>query len=303
MEKISILIVNYNNGKYFADCYYSIINQTYDNWEVVIIDDASTDDSLEIIQKIIGSDSRFRLYKNQVNKGCGTVKRKCIEYAVGEIAAFLDPDDALYPTALERSVQSYSKNGNIVATYTRVMMCDEYLNPQKPMKGIKQVYNTPYFFNCPIQVSHFFTFKKETYLKTQGINPDLRNAVDQDLYLKILEHGNPLFINENLYYYRCHSKGISQHKSKHSAKESFARVIYESMVRRNINKINYSKIPDRYNNSAEIYSLLNYQQDFFYRLKIKFKFYFQQRGLLSISSLIRYCSEKLQKNRNSECCD
>ena len=53
MIKVSILIANYNNGEYFADCYNSLINQTYDNWEVIIIDDGSTDDSLEIIQKII----------------------------------------------------------------------------------------------------------------------------------------------------------------------------------------------------------------------------------------------------------
>lgn len=273
MIKVSILIANYNNGEYFADCYNSLINQTYDNWEAIIIDDCSTDDSLEIIQEIISNDARFKLYKNQVNEGCGATKRKCMEYAVGEICAYLDPDDALYPTALEKSVHRYNRNSAIVATYSRMMKCDENLNPQKTFGSTKQIYNTPYFFNCPIQFAHFFTFKKEIYLETQGINPYLRSAVDQDLYLKILEHGNPSFINEDLYYYRLHSKGISQQKSKQHAKESFARVIYDTMVRRNLKNINGKKIPDVYKNSEEIYSLLNYQLSFLYRLKIKFKLF------------------------------
>lgn len=276
MIKISILIANYNNGEYFVDCYNSLINQTYYNWEAIIIDDGSTDDSVEIIKKIISNDARFKLYENQINEGCGATKRKCVEYAVGEICAYLDPDDALYPEALEKSVKRYNENNAIVATYSKMVECDENLNPQKIFGATKQIYNTPYFFNCPIKITHFFTFKKEIYLKTQGINPYLRSAVDQDLYLKILEHGDPSFINEALYYYRLHSKGISQQKSKQHAKESFARVIYDTMVRRNLKNINDEKIPFIYKNSEEIYSLLNYQLSFLYRLKIKIKFYFKK---------------------------
>ena len=271
MKKISILIANYNNGAYFADCYNSLINQTYDNWEAIIIDDASTDNSLEIIKKIIYNDARFKLYKNQVNEGCGATKRRCMKYATGDICAYLDPDDALYPAALEKSVYRYNRDASIVATYSKMMLCDENLNPQKTFGGTKQIYNTPYFFNCPTQFAHFFTFKRAIYLKTQGINPDLKSAVDQDLHLKILEQGDPSFIKEDLYYYRLHSKGISQQQSKQTAKESFAHVIYDSMVRRNIKDINGKKIPDVYRDSEEIYSLLNYQYNFLYRLKIKFQ--------------------------------
>ena len=57
MVNFSILIANYNNGKYFKECYHSLINQTYENWEVIIIDDASTDNSVEIIESLIKDDS------------------------------------------------------------------------------------------------------------------------------------------------------------------------------------------------------------------------------------------------------
>lgn len=113
-------------------------------------------------------------------------------------------------------------------------------------------------------------------MKTSGINPYLRSAVDQDLYLKILEHGDASFINEVLYYYRIHSKGISQQKSKQHAKDSFARAIYDTMIRRNLKNINDEKIPFMYKNSEEIYSLLKYQLSFLYRLKIKIKLFLKK---------------------------
>ena len=271
MIKISILIANYNNGKYFTDCYNSLLNQSYTNWEVIIVDDASTDDSIEVITNIIKNDSRFKLYHNQQNKGCGFTKRECMKYAEGDICAYLDPDDALYSTALEACVLEFAKNTDIVALYSQMMLCNENLTPDKVFASTKQIYNSRYFFNCPTQFAHFFVFKKETYLKTSGINANLKSAVDQDLYLKILEHGNVAFIKEPLYLYRLHSNGISQHSSKQTAKESFAKVIHETMKRRGIRKINNKTVPDDYTNAQEIYQLLNYQTNKVHRLINKLK--------------------------------
>ena len=78
----------YNNGKYFEDCYKSIMAQTYQNWEVIIVDDGSTDDSVGMMKKIIGDDARFKIEINQENKGCGFTKRRCVELAKGEICGF-----------------------------------------------------------------------------------------------------------------------------------------------------------------------------------------------------------------------
>ncbi|WP_294286674.1 glycosyltransferase family A protein [uncultured Chryseobacterium sp.] len=269
MKNFSILIANYNNGQFFRACYESIIAQTFTNWEVIIVDDCSTDNSVVLIKGIIQSDSRFKLYENETNKGCGFTKRKCVEYAGGKLCGFLDPDDALSPIALEKSVAAYENKPEIVATYSQMTMCNENLVPIKVFSSIKKVYNDRYFFNCPIQISHFFTFRKETYLKTEGINYHLKSAVDQDLYLKILEHGDPAFIKENLYLYRLHAKGISQFTSKESARNRFAEVIYAAMKRRELKTINAMQIPDAYTDADEIFGLLNYQTQPLYRLKNK----------------------------------
>ncbi|SDQ77930.1 Glycosyl transferase family 2 [Chryseobacterium soldanellicola] len=275
MKKVSILIANYNNGKYFEDCYHSLVNQTHENWEAIIVDDCSTDNSLEIIREIIKNDNRFILISNETNKGCGYTKRRCAELATGHFCAYLDPDDALFPYAVERSLEEFELNNEIIATYSQLQFCDENMSPQKTFDKIKQVQNDKYFFNCPIQISAFFVFKRDIYLKTSGINPNLRSAVDQDLYLKLLEHGNPKFIQEVLYKYRLHSSGISQQSSKQGAKDSFAKVIHESMKRRGIETINNRPVPKEYTNSEEIYKLLEYQTKILYRIQAKAKSIFQ----------------------------
>lgn len=275
MTKVSILIANYNNGKYFEDCYHSLVNQTHEDWEAIIVDDCSTDNSLEIIENIIKNDHRFILYSNGTNKGCGYTKRRCAELATGDFCAYLDPDDALFPNALERSLEEFEQDNEIIATYSQLMFCDEIMAPQKIFDKIRQIQNDKYFFNCPIQMSAFFVFKREIYLKTSGINPNLRSAVDQDLYLKLLEHGNAKFIKEALYKYRLHSNGISQQSSKQGAKDSFAKVIHETMKRRKIDVINNIAVPKDYTNSEEIYKLLEYQTKMLYRIQAKARSIFQ----------------------------
>lgn len=272
--KFSFLIANYNNGKYFKECFDSIIAQTYKNWEAIIVDDASTDNSVEIISELIKDDPRFILLKNEVNKGCGFTKRKTLEHATGEFCGFLDPDDAVTAHAVERSLSEYTSD-KIVGTYSKIMFCDGDLKPVSDYKKIKQVYNDKYFFNCPIQMNAFFTFRKSAYDKTEGINPELKSAVDQDLYLKVLEHGNPIFIKENMYLYRRHSMGISQDSSKSKAKTNFAKVIFDALKRRNIKAVNGQKVPKEFTDPEEIYNLLEYQNSIPYRLKQKIRLFFR----------------------------
>ncbi|MBE0639808.1 MAG: glycosyltransferase family 2 protein, partial [Bacteroidales bacterium] len=80
----SALIANYNNGQYLEECLQSIFAQTHENWEIVIVDDASTDSSHAVYEKH-KSDSRIRILKNDKNRGCGYTKRKCVENAKGDI--------------------------------------------------------------------------------------------------------------------------------------------------------------------------------------------------------------------------
>ena len=195
--KFSVLVANFNNGKFFRDCYESILSQKYIDWEVIILDDKSTDDSLQIIREITGGDDRFRIFEHPHNEGVGVIKAKLIELATGDICGFVDPDDAILPKAIENAVAVFRNNPKTVLTYSMLMKCDKDLQPLQPSKCTKQIVNgDPFFFNCPIVVNHFVCFRRNIYLQTEKMNPELRISEDQDLYLKMYEKGNFKFINE-----------------------------------------------------------------------------------------------------------
>lgn len=247
----SILIAHYNNYNYFLDCYKSILAQEYQNFEVIIVDDCSTDDSFEKLQELLNNDNRFKLYRNEENKGVGYTKRRCAELANGEICGFVDPDDALTENAIQSAVSNY--DNETVAVYSRLQMCDNGLNFIKMFPNQKQVRNNdPRFLNIKFEMNHFFTFRKSSYDKTVGIDSSLSSAVDQDLYLKIYETGKCKFIDEANYRYRLHEKGVSQEKAKKGTlNENWHSVLKNTLKRRNIKKI-YGKNIDKVDNLPKL---------------------------------------------------
>lgn len=231
----SFLIAQYNNGKYFKDCYKSIIAQTYTNWEVIIVDDGSTDDSLEIINDIVGDDPRFKIYKIANNKGCGYAKRECVKHASGDICGFLDPDDAVVEAAVEEMMETHSKFKDVGLVYSNTTYCDADLAPRK-VKKVKQVKNFESdFSNLDYNISHFTTFKKSYYDRTSGIDDYLQRAVDQDLYVKLYEVGKVYYLDKDLYNYRVHKNGISTLNNKWKAKYWHWVVIAKAGRRRGVN--------------------------------------------------------------------
>ena len=104
-------------GLFLQEAIDSILAQTYPNWEVIIVDDKSNDDSKHIYEHL-ASDRRFKVFYNDDNQGCGYTKRRCIELASGELCGFLDPDDALAPQALEVMVQAHSDHPECSLIYS-----------------------------------------------------------------------------------------------------------------------------------------------------------------------------------------
>lgn len=231
----SILIAQYNNGRYFEDCYNSIIAQIYDNWEVIIVDDGSTDDSIEIMKKTIGEDTRFKLFQNEKNEGCGYTKRRLAELAQGEICAFLDPDDAITPEALQLMIEEHQKHPDASMIYSKPIFCDQFLNAEYERDSKQVENNNPCFFDFDGYVFAFLSFKKSFYEKTNEINAYLKRAIDKDLILKLYETGPCFLLDKGLYKYRIHSGGISNNKNEDKAYFWFWVAIIDAAKRRNIN--------------------------------------------------------------------
>jgi glycosyltransferase involved in cell wall biosynthesis len=231
----SILVAHYNNGKYFKDFYDSIITQTYKNWEVIIVDDCSADDSVNIISALIQADERFKFYSNEKNSGCGYTKKKCAELAAGEICGFVDPDDTITADALQLMVNAHAIYKDAALVHSTFYFCDELLNRTSIYDVAESVEVTSKFTNLQGRVNHFSTFKNSFYKKTQGINPYLLRAVDQDLYLKLSETGSFVFINKVLYNYRIHNNGISTNSNVDKAFYWYLKVIAKAEERRGVN--------------------------------------------------------------------
>lgn len=268
--KFSVLIAHYNNAAFFGDCYKSLLSQSYTDWEAVVLDDASSYEEKSRIQALIAGDTRFKFFENERNLGVGITKSKLIDLASGEICGFVDPDDAILPYAIEKAVQVFTRQKKVVLTYSRLMKCDQSLKPIASFRSAMQVQNgDPYFFNYPVQIAHFVTFRKDIYEQTEKMDSSLRIAEDQDLYLKMYEKGHVYFINETNYLYRTHTGGISQNENKVKAYEYFSQVVFNAMKRRNLKSIHGKKIPEMYPGQKEIFNLLEYQNSIPYRIKRK----------------------------------
>lgn len=197
----SVLIANYNNGKYLQEAVNSVRRQSYHNWELIIIDDCSTDNSINIYNGLKGDD-RIHVFFNERNMGQGYTKHQCVIRAQGTICGFLDPDDALAEDALQIMVEEHEKHPDASLINSTRFDTDEHLNILSICSYGCAIPSGHSFLSYRKGVTHFATFKKKFYEKTDGIDTFMLRAPDHDLYYKLEEVGTVFFVDKPLYYYR-----------------------------------------------------------------------------------------------------
>ena len=125
MAKVSVIITVYNESMYLNDCLDSLKKQTLKDFEAICVNDASTDNSLEILEKYAHNDKRFVITNNDVNVGLTKSRRRAIENAGGEYVTLLDADDFLSCNALSEAVQALENNGADIALMDLQMYYDK----------------------------------------------------------------------------------------------------------------------------------------------------------------------------------
>lgn len=206
-NKFSLIMGLYNNAAFVSEAVSSVLAQTYDNWELVIYDDASVDGSEKIVNRFL-FDKRIRFFKNTNNDGCGAVKGRAIEEANGNIIGIIDADDKLHPQALEIMSREYEIDNEYGVVYSDHYECDVNLrSPQIKKFFVKNVIQNSNLVN--IKVSHFLTFKKDVYKKTSGMDHELRIAEDKDIIYKLEEVAKIKHLKKPLYFYRLHNKSVT----------------------------------------------------------------------------------------------
>ena len=209
---VSILVANHNNAKYIREALDSIVNQTYSNIEIIVVDDASTDDSISIIENYIKMhpNNSISFYQNYFSFGCGKVKRKCADIARGKYFAFLDPDDAIVDDAVEKLVRIHEQDSKYSIVYSSQWLCNENLEVQSKATWVGAIpAGCSNLTSTKGHVSAFALCKKSCYDQSEGINPNYVVAEDQDLYFKMEEIAPVFFFDEPLYYYRKHDHNMS----------------------------------------------------------------------------------------------
>jgi len=247
----SVLMAQYNNGRYLEEAVDSVLRQTYQRWELVIVDDGSTDNSREIYAKYRG-DERIKVYYNEKNRGCGFTKARCAELAAGEICGYLDPDDTLVETALEDMAAAWNAvDGDVALIASRFYFCDEKMR----ITGISARVDAGNFvseLDTPHIINHFSTFRKSFYDQTSGINRNIKRCVDRDLFLRLEEVGKVHFLNKALYYYRPNGNSISWGTNRYKADAWHVYIIIDACARRGLPFDKHCEIlkPSRFETTA-----------------------------------------------------
>lgn len=214
---VSILVANYNNSSFIAQTLDSAIAQSYDNIEIIIVDDKSTDDSVQLIQNYISKHPSFRisLFENERNLGCGGVKRRCVEYSNGAFFTFLDPEDTILSDSIQLLMEEHFRNEQLGIVYSTHYLCNDKLEPQSISAYPGRIPDgQSHLTSTGGHISALAVCRRSVYDKTSGINPEYQVSEDQDLYMKMEEQAPVLFVDKAMYYYRKHDHNTSWNEKK-----------------------------------------------------------------------------------------
>ena len=200
---ISIIMSVYNAEEYLNAAIQSIINQTYSDWELIIINDSSNDESYNIMNKCAERDSRIRIIDNAQNLGLTKSLNIGIDYAKGEYIARLDADDVADPTRLEKQINHLKENPDVVLVGTGGYIVDEngdILNSIRVVKNRYLIKKMLLYGNLFIHSS--LMVKKDALVGIGKYRSKFVHSQDYDLILRLNEHYSLANLSEPLTYWR-----------------------------------------------------------------------------------------------------
>ena len=204
--KISVIIPVYNGERYIKEAIDSVLNQTYENYEIIVINDGSTDNTIKILKNYV---NKIR-WKNQENKGVVSAKNSGIKIAKGEYFAYLDADDVFLPDKLELQIKKLNENPKLGLVFCEYYYMDKngkIIKLIKPTKKIKLIQDN--------FIPTSGVICKKSCLEKIGIfEYDVGSDYDWDLWLRISEQFPISYVNKPLLKYRIHSSNISRTRVK-----------------------------------------------------------------------------------------
>ena len=210
---VSVIMAAYNADKYIAEAIESILSQTYQNWELIIADDASSDKTVEIINEYTKRDSRIKLICQDKNSGPAAARNEAIKKSLGKYIAILDSDDISLPARLEEQVKFLEGHPDfgIIGSWTSVIdetgtetgFAWENTLPAEKIPSMLLFKN--YFTNSATMI-------RKSAIPVGGYRAEFIPSEDYDLWVRIIKKWSGYNLQKILTKYRVHQDGISQKK-------------------------------------------------------------------------------------------
>lgn len=203
-ELVSIIMPSYNTGRYIAETINSVLQQTWKNWELLIVDDCSTDETVQIVESY--NDSRIHLFVNEQNSGAAMSRNRALREAKGKWIAFLDSDDLWMPEKLECQIEFMKKN-DCSFSYTSYCEIDEASQPLgKTVTGPKKITHSGE--KCYCWQGCLTVMYDRDKIGTVQI-ADLKKHNDYAMWLQLSKEADCYLLKEVLAEYRRRKASIS----------------------------------------------------------------------------------------------
>lgn len=215
---VSIIMPSWNTGRYIAETIQSVINQTYGNWELLIVDDCSTDNTDLVVASF--KDSRIKLFHNKKNSGAALTRNYALRKAQGEWIAFLDSDDIWMPQKLEHQIDFMKKNGYSLS-FTEYDKIDEESNPLNIYVSGPEKVNRHRMYNYDYigQLTMMYSAKEFGLIQIKDIKKNNDYAIRLQLFKK---PGTCAYLlKEKLARYRVRKVSISHDKFRKKFKSHY----------------------------------------------------------------------------------
>ena len=262
-SRITVLMPVYNGEKYLREAIDSIFNQTFTDFEFLIVDDGSTDNSVEIINSY--QNSRINLVKNDKNEGLVYTLNRGLSLAKGEYIARMDCDDISLPERLKKQIDFLDSNSEIAVVGTWIKVINEKEEPQTtwqyPLKPLEIQWNL--YFYCPLAHPSVM-FRKRIILSNGSYSPEMTHAEDYELWWRLSKKYLLANLPDILLIYRQHQSSITnEHHQSHIQKASkINQIIIEDILAK---RVHYDNTYDLFYQNNKTYqqaknnSLLTYK--------------------------------------------
>lgn len=211
-EKVSIITPLYNCEKYIEQTIQSVQDQTYTDWEMIAIDDASSDCTCEIVSNIAERDNRIKLIKLKCNAGAGIARTKALDYVTGRFVAYLDSDDLWHKDKLHKQTYFMKKNKCGFSCTSYEVITSDGIPLNKVVNMLEEVDYKGFLTNNLLQTVGIMvdiSVVDKKYLRM----PDIRRRQDAATWLQVLKAGYHCYgIKEVLGQYRRADNSLSSNK-------------------------------------------------------------------------------------------